>query len=127
MRATDDTGQSSQMTRSFVVNRTLGFLHTQPRKLFLPPRGRELAIVWRQGRPARIVVTVETHAGELVRTLARRISQPGARAAVWNGLDRKGKPVRGGVYVVRVVARNGIGTIELARDVRVQRIVGPKR
>ncbi|RDI74210.1 hypothetical protein Gocc_1786 [Gaiella occulta] len=115
------------MTQSFVVNSTIGFLATAPKKLFLPPAGRDLRIGWRQTREARVVVTVETPAGEIVRTLARRRYAPGAPGVTWNGLDRDRKAVKGGKYVVRVVARNGLGTIQLTRDVRVQRIVGPKK
>ena len=70
--ATDDTGQPSEMTQAFTVNTTLGFLCTAPRKLFLPPLGRDLRITWKQARVARVVVTVETPAGEVVRTLAKR-------------------------------------------------------
>ena len=70
--AVDDLGQPSEMTQAFTVNTTLGFLATAPRKLFLPPGGRDLGITWKQSRPARVVVTVETPAGEVVRTLARR-------------------------------------------------------
>ena len=44
----------------------------------------------------------------------------------WNGLDRAQTAVKGGGYVVRVVARNPLGTLDLSRDLRVQRIVGPK-
>jgi exopolysaccharide biosynthesis protein len=124
--AADDTGQPSEMTQEFTVNTTLGYLETAPRKLFLPPLGRDLSIGWRQARPARVVVTVETPAGEVVRTLARRRYAAGDPAVVWNGLDRGRKAVKGGKYVIRVVARNTVGTVELTRPVRVQRIVGPK-
>ena len=124
--ATDDTGQPSEMTQVFTVNTTLGYLSTAPRKLYLPPLGRELAISWKQARAARVVVTVETAAGEVVRTLALRRYQAGQPGVVWNGLDRQRKAVKGGKYVIRVVARNALGTIELTRPVRVQRIVGPK-
>ena len=48
------------------------------------------------------------------------------RGVTWNGLDRTQKAVKGGGYVVRVVARNPLGTIDLARNLQVQRIVGPK-
>ena len=123
--ATDDTGQPSGMEQSFVVNTTVGFLATSPRKLFLPPLGRDLSITWRQSRAARVVVTVETSTGEVVRTLARRSYPVGGRTLVWNGLDRQHKAVKGGKYVVRVVAKNALGTIELVHDLRVQRIVGP--
>jgi hypothetical protein len=124
--ATDDTGQPSQMTQVFTVNTTVGYLETAPRKLFLPPLGRDLTITWKQGRTARVVVTVETPAGEVVRTLAQRRYPIGTPGVVWNGLDREKKPVKGGRYVVKVAAKNGLGTMELTRDVRVQRIVGPR-
>ena len=122
--AVDDIGQPSQMEQSFTVNTTVGYLSTVPSKLFLPPYGRDLAITWKQARAARVVVTVETPAGEVVRTLARRSYPVSDRALTWNGLDRQRRAVKGGRYVVRVAARNALGSIELTRDVRVQRIVG---
>ncbi|MEI7760409.1 MAG: phosphodiester glycosidase family protein [Thermoleophilia bacterium] len=124
--ALDEIGQPSEMTQSFTVNTTVGFLSTVPRKLFLPPRGRDIGITWKQPRPARVVVTVETPAGEVVRTLAKRSYRAGSPAVVWNGLDRQKQAVRGGNYVVRVTARNALGTIELTHGLRVQRIVGPR-
>jgi hypothetical protein len=124
--AVDDVGQPSVMDESFTVNTTVGFLGTAPRKLFLPPGGRDVAITWKQSRPARVVVTVETPAGEVVRTLARRTYPVGSPALVWNGLDRTKKAVKGGTYVVRVTAKNALGATELSRPLRVQRIVGPK-
>ena len=124
--AVDDVGQPSVMDESFTVNTTVGFLGTAPRKLFLPPGGRDVAITWKQSRPARVVVTVETPAGEVVRTLARRTYPVGSPALVWNGLDRTKKAVKGGTYVVRVTAKNALGATELSRPLRVQRIVGPR-
>ncbi|MSO94502.1 MAG: hypothetical protein EXQ81_01750 [Thermoleophilia bacterium] len=124
--ALDEVGQSSEMTQSFIVNSTVGFLSTAPRKLFLPPRGRDIGITWKQSRPARVVVTVETLAGEVVRTLAKRSYRAGSPAVAWNGLDRKKQAVRGGNYLVRVTARNALGAIELTHRLRVQRIVGPR-
>jgi len=124
--ATDDVGQPSEMTQAFLVNSTIGFLVTEPKKLFLPPRGRDLRIGWKQTKDARVAVTVETPAGEVIRTLATRRYGPGLQGVTWNGLDRRGKAVKGGKVVVRVVAKNALGTIDLARGLRVQRIVGPK-
>jgi len=124
--ATDDVGQQSAMTQVFTVNTTLGYLTTTPRKLFLPPLGRDLAITWKQGLPANVVVTVETAAGVIVRTLANSRYPIGNPGVIWNGLARDRKPVKGGRYIVRIAAKNELGTVELTRDVRVQRIVGPK-
>ena len=125
--ATDDVGQPSEMSQTFLVNSTAGFLATDPKKLFLPPYGRDLHIRWKQTKAASVVVTVETRAGEVVRTLARRRYAPGSQGVTWNGLDRTKKAVKGGWYAVRVVAKNPLGTVDLNRPVRVQRIVGAKR
>ena len=124
--ATDDIGQPSEMTQSFLVNTTIGFLATNPKKLFLPPRGRDVRITWKQTKTAKVTVTIETRKGEVLRTLAKRSYTAGVRGVTWNGLDRTQKAVKGGGYVVRVVARNPLGTIDLARNLQVQRIVGPK-
>ena len=95
--ATDEVGQQSSMAQSFVVNSTIGFLATRPKKLFLPPKGRDLRIGWRQASEARVVVTVETPAGEIVvTTLARRRYGPGRQGVIWNGLGRDRKAVKGG-------------------------------
>ena len=125
--ATDDIGQPSEMTQSFLVNTTGGFLSTSPAKLFLPPAGRDLRISWKQTKAARVVVTVETAAGEVLRTLAKRTYAAGTQGVTWNGLDRARTPVKGGRYVVRVVAKNALGALDLARTLRVQRIAGPAR
>ena len=56
---------------------------------------------------------------------SRSAPTPRVRSGVtWNGLDRTRKPVKGGRYVVRVVAKNALGTLDLARTLRVQRIAG---
>ncbi len=127
VEATDELGQSSAMSRAFMLNTTLGFLATAKPRLFLPPGGRPLGISWRQAREARVVVTVETAAGAVVRTLARRRYEAGRISLVWNGLDRDGRRVRGGVYAVRVVARNELGSVELVRRFAVQRTAGPRQ
>ena len=125
--ATDDVGQPSEMSQTFLVNSTAGFLATDPTKLFLPPYGHDLRIKWKQTKAAAVVVTVETRAGEVLRTLAKRRYAAGQQGVTWNGLDRQKKAVKGGWYVVRVVARNPLGTVDLNRPLRVQRIVGAKR
>jgi hypothetical protein len=125
--AIDDIGQPSEMTQSFLVNSTVGFLSTRPAKLFLPPAGRDVRITWKQTKAARVVVTVETPTGEIVRALAKRTYAAGAQGVTWNGLDRTRTLVKGGGYVVRVVAKNALGTLDLARTLRVQRIAGPAR
>ena len=44
----------------------------------------------------------------------RAATRPVPQGVVWNGLDRSKKAVKGGKYVVRVLAKNTLGTIELA-------------
>jgi Phosphodiester glycosidase/FlgD Ig-like domain len=122
--ATDDLGQASRMTRAFSVNTTLGFLATGKPRLFLPPGGRPFRISWRQGREARVLVTIESRSGTVVRTLARRRYEPGRVTLIWNGLARDGRRVTGGVYQARVVARNSVGSTELVRRFAVQRTAG---
>jgi flagellar hook assembly protein FlgD len=122
--ATDDQGQRSTMTRSFTVDDTLGFLQTSPARLFLPPGGREMTFAWKQTRLARVVVTVETKNGSVVRTLAARRYDAGDETVAWNGLDRAGKRVKGGVYRAHLVAKSEIGTTQLARTFTVRQIAG---
>jgi hypothetical protein len=125
VEATDDVGQLTSMGRVFTVNETLGFLATERARLFLPPGGRSFGISWRQGREARVVATIESRWGTVVRTLALRRYGPGRVELSWNGLDRSGKRVLGGVYQVRVVATNRLGRVELVRRFAVQRTAGP--
>jgi hypothetical protein len=124
VRAVDDLGRETAMSRSFTVDTTLGFLRVR-KLLFLPPAGREHVIAWRQGRAARVRVTIEDASGTVVRTLALRRYRSGPRQVVWNGLDRSRARVAGGRYAVRVVARSALGTTELSTTVRVRRVGRP--
>ncbi len=119
--ATDDVGQQSQMTRTFVVNSTLGFLRPERRTLFLPRAGRDLRFTWRLARTARVNARIETAAGDVVLRLAARQFPAGEAEVVWNGLLPDGKRASGGRYVVRVVARNALGRVEQVAGFRVQR------
>ncbi len=123
--ATDELGQQTGMTQTFIVDDTLGFLQTSVPRLFLPPGGRDLTISWKLTRQARVVVTVESKTGEVVRALARRRYDTGAQSVVWNGLDRAKKRVKGGVYLAHVVATSALGTVELTRTFTVRQIAGP--
>jgi hypothetical protein len=125
--ATDYLGQQSEMTTSFTVDDTIGFLQTSVPRLFLPPGGRDLGISWRLTRQARLIVTVETKSGEVVRTLALRRYGPGESSVVWNGLDRQRKRVKGGVYRAHVVARSELGVVDLVQKFTVRQIAGPPR
>jgi len=122
--ATDDLGAQTTMTRSFTVDDSIGFLQTSAPRLFLPPGGRDLTISWQMGAPARVVATVETKAGVVLRTLAVGRYAVGDRSVVWNGLDRTGKRPKGGVYQAHLVARSAFGTVELVKTFTIRQIAG---
>lgn len=121
-QAVDDVGRSTTMTRTFVVNSTLGFVHLDRTVLRLPPRGAELGILWKLTRRARVGVTIETPGGTVVRAFSRLLYEPGDRSVTWNGLGRDRKPVKGGRYVVRVKAVNGLGVVEQTVPLVVRRV-----
>ena len=79
------------------------------------------------GASARVVATVETKDGTVVRTLAVGKFPVGDKAVVWNGLDRVGKRVKGGVYRAHLVARSAFGKVELLKRFTVRQIVGPPK
>ena len=125
--ATDDQLLTSSATRHFWVNSTLGFLRLDRRLLLVPPRGRNMTIQWTQTRPARVTVRVETMRGVLLRTVARATYQPGTISVVWNGIRKDGQRAYGGLYRVRVTAKNGIGSVTLEQKLRARRIPDPKK
>jgi hypothetical protein len=125
--ATDDQLLASTTTQRFWVNSTVGFLRLDRRVLFLPPRGRDMTIQWTQARAARITVRVETLQGVLLRIAARATYQPGTISVTWNGIRKDGKPAYGGMYRVRVIARNELGSVTLEQQLRIRRIAGPKK
>ena len=125
--ATDELGQQSAMTQPFTVDNSIGFLTVSAPRLFLPPGGRDLTISWKTGGQARIVATIETKDGAVVRTLATGKFPLGDKSVTWNGLDRTGKRVKGGVYRAHLVAHSAFGTVELAKTFTVRQIVGPPK
>jgi hypothetical protein len=125
--ATDELGQQSTMTQPFTVDDSIGFLDVSAPRLFLPPGGRDLTISWKMGASAKVVATVETKDGTVVRTLAIGRYPVGDKSVIWNGLDREGKRVKGGVYRAHLVARSAFGTVELVKTFTVRQIVGPPK
>jgi flagellar hook assembly protein FlgD len=61
-----------------------------------------------EASPVRLAVYDVT--GALVRTLADGTYQPGAHSVVWHGLDRSGRACASGVYVYRLIAKQGVVT-----------------
>lgn len=125
--ATDELGQQSAMTEPFTVDNSIGYLAVSVPRLFLPAGGRDLTISWKTGGLAKVVATIETKDGAVVRTLATGKFPLGDKSVVWNGLDRAGKRVKGGVYRAHLVAHSAFGTVELAKTFTVRQIVGPPK
>jgi Phosphodiester glycosidase len=111
-KAVDEIGQTSQMSRSFVLDDTLGFLRA-PRLRAVPPEGRALPIIWRLARPARVSVTILDARGTLVRRLlgGGRLDA-GDQRLVWDGLGVNRRRLAG-TFAVRVVAASDVGRSEL--------------
>jgi hypothetical protein len=116
LSAVDELGQASAMTRSFVVDDTLGFLRV-PRLRAVPPKGREIALTWRLSRPARASVTVLDSSGKLVRRLlgGARLDA-GDQRVVWDGLGAN-RARLAGRYTIRVVVASDIGRSELTAPI----------
>jgi hypothetical protein len=115
-------GHESRMKRSFVVNKTLGFLRLSSSRMRVAKRrGGRLAASVVLTRRARVRITVHNSAGRSIRVLAAGTQDPRRLAWRWDGRRRGGKVVRPGWYAIRVQATNRLGTIALARGVRVVR------
>jgi len=119
--ATDTKGRTSEMSRTFVANSTLGHL-TLSRSILRPTRkGGHLGISFGQTREADVKVTVRTTGGRVVRHLLS--DHLGARRhdLGWNVRNDGGRIVRDGRYIVRVRAVNAIGPVALTKSVQVRR------
>jgi len=119
--ATDTKGRTSEMTRAFVANSTLGWL-TLSREILRPTRrGGHLGISFRQAREADVSVTIRTPEGRVVRHLLRKHLATGRHQLVWNAKNDLGRIVRDGRYLVRVRATNAFGPVALVKPVHVRR------
>jgi exopolysaccharide biosynthesis protein len=110
--ATDDLGRSSTADRPFTLDDTLGFVRV----------GRNAGTIsFRLARDATVRVTVETRAGDILRTVARGARPAGTVTVRWNGRDGRRKRVRSGSYVVHVAATTAIGLSDVRVPVRIRR------
>jgi hypothetical protein len=121
VKATDDIGQESAMTRTFVVDDTLGFLRV-PKLRAVPPRGRDIAIAFRLSREARVSVSVLDAAG---RTVRRGLAEPAAREAgdqrvVWDGLGSNRRRLEGR-FTVEVAATSTLGRSVLTAPIVIRK------
>jgi hypothetical protein len=119
--ATDTEGRTSEMSRTFVTNSTLGYLRLS-RSILRPTRhGGSLGISFRQAREADVKVTIRTASGRLVRRLRSDHLGTGRHFMTWRVRNDSGKVVRDGRYLVRVRAVNSIGQVALVKPVTVRR------
>jgi hypothetical protein len=124
--ATDDLGRESTITRTFVVDDTLGFLRA-PKRWAVPPGGRAMAISWKLARPARVGVAILDEAGRVVRggLAPSGTLDEGDHEVEWDGLAKNGRRVAGSL-TVRVVAVSSVGRSELRSTVAVSKAAAPR-
>jgi Phosphodiester glycosidase/FlgD Ig-like domain len=119
--AVDSKGRASEMTRIFTVNSTLGNLQLS-KTILRPTRdGGRLRISFDLSRSAGVKLTIRRPSGRVVRHLLSATLGPGPYAAYWNVRNDKGRVVRDGTYVVKVKAVNSVGSVALAKRVKVIR------
>jgi flagellar hook assembly protein FlgD len=119
--AADDRGLTTSASRSFLLNRTLGGLSLRPSLVRVRKKaGGTLTASFTLARAARVTTRVETRAGAVVAVASRKSLKPGPQTVTWNGRIGK-RPVRGGTYVLRVIATNSVGSMDLTRPFRVRR------
>jgi Phosphodiester glycosidase/FlgD Ig-like domain len=123
--AVDDLGRSSEISRTFVVDDTLGFLRA-PKRWAVPPGGRPLEISWKLARPARVAIAVLDATGRVVRSglAPRGTLDAGDHDVVWDSLAKNGRRVAGQL-TVRVVAVSTVGRSELRTTIDMRKVAPP--
>jgi hypothetical protein len=122
IRATDDLGQASSVSRVFWVNDTLGFLRVSPRVVRLGAHRRNHVVAhFRVAHTAKVVGSVWTKSGVLVRRIGSYRFRPGNRSVSWNGRYRSGRLVYRGRYVFKIYAQNAYGPVTLSKAFGVSR------
>jgi hypothetical protein len=121
LNALDTDGRASTVERAFSLNDTIGFLRVRPALLRPGRAGSTLVATVRLARPARLVLSIETRTGVVLRRIMRRAARPGPVSLAWNGRTARGGLVYSGSYVARVRALNAAGTMELEKAFAVQR------
>ena len=117
--ATDTTGQSSSADRLFTLNQTLANLTLNTTSTTVRAGVRGTVTL---AHPAKVVVTIQTATGIIVRRLARGVDlQPGTYSFGWNGRRDSGARAFGGRYVFRVSATNEFGTVDLTKPFTARR------
>lgn len=121
VQAVDDQGQRSSVDRGFTVNNTLGFLRPVPPALAVPrkqPRAIATVSVTEQ---AGVLAWVESASGAPIVNVATGRVAPGRLVLRWDGRNGAGHAVYPGRYVLKVVASNAYGRVELELPFRAAR------
>jgi hypothetical protein len=118
VNATDDHSQESSMERSFWVNDTLGFVSVAPRSA---RARRGVSAHFRLTHPAKVIGSIRTRGGALVRRLGPFRLGSGARTVHWNGRYRSGRLAYPGSYVFDVFASNAYGPVDVGKPFSVRR------
>lgn len=116
--ALDDLGRQTTMTRSFVVDDTLGFLRV-PRAYVIREGAKPLPITFTLARPAPTSVQVLGPSGRVVRSLKAGSLPQGLQRLSWDGTSAGGAKLTSGTYTIRVRATSPAGRSELLAPVAV--------
>ena len=112
VNATDDLGRASTTTRTFTLDKTLGFAQI----------GRNARTIrFTLTRDASIRVTIEDRYGDILKTVASGPRTAGPVTVKWSGRDGRHKRVHPGSYVVHIAATSAVGLSELRLPVRIRR------
>jgi hypothetical protein len=120
--ATDDLGRHSAMERDVLLDNTLARITLDTPLVRIAPSGGHLAVGFDLLHAANVTVTIETPAGNVLRTIPGGQLQPGTQSLVWDGRNDRGKLVRGQRLVARVRATNSIGTVDLVAPFTARRV-----
>jgi hypothetical protein len=125
VNATDDLARASTAERVFSLNRTLARLSVAPRFFRVRPRGTTLRATFTLSRPSTVLVRVETPTGAVIANVTRGRLAAGTRTIRWAG--RAGRTlVHTGRYVLRVVATNSVGRMDLSQPFTARRVASPR-
>ena len=110
------------MERDVLLDNTLARMTLDTALVRIGPSGGQLAIGFALARAANVTVTIETPAGNVVRTVSNGQLQPGTQSVRWDGRNDRGKLVRGQRLVARVRAVNTTGTVDLVAPFTARRV-----
>jgi hypothetical protein len=122
IQATDDLGRSSTAERRFSLNLTLCCGKTVGGTLTVPRPKQRVVASFTLTRAAAVTSTIETRSGVLLQTLPRETSEAGTVRVAWDGVTKSGAVVYSGRYVVRVTAKNALGSVSLTAPFSARRV-----